>query len=399
MSKTTTKTTTKTKKSKNANGEGSLFYDEQNNRWRIQVSYKTPNGETKRKSFSGKTKTEVREKKSKFLFDIANNKITNEAYVTLVDLLKESAEYDYQMNLIKDNTYIRRLQTIRIIENNQIGKTPIVNIDENQIIRFLSSLKSKYSNSCISKIYDSLSRAYKLAIHKNIMSCNLIDSPFVKKPKSDKPTKKIYAFSIDEQKQFLKAMYNKNYKHGTIDYRPMFEIELFAGLRMGEICALKPQDINLDKKLITVARTVSKDLTDSVSLSNTPKTKKGVRSVPIQNCLLPTLIRVLNSYKPNKDGLLFYNFKMNRPISTQQTNDGFKRLCESAGIKPRGGQHLLRHTFATRCIESNVSANVLKNWMGHSDISITLNIYCDVFDRLNANSIDKVSNYYNEIFN
>ena len=101
MSKTTTKTTTKTKKSKNANGEGSLFYDEQNNRWRIQVSYKTPNGETKRKSFSGKTKTEVREKKSKFLFDIANNKITNEAYVTLVDLLKESAEYDYQMNLIK----------------------------------------------------------------------------------------------------------------------------------------------------------------------------------------------------------------------------------------------------------------------------------------------------------
>ena len=231
------------------------------------------------------------------------------------------------------------------------------------------------------------------------MSCNLIDSPFVKKPKSDKPTKKIYAFSIDEQKQFLKAMYNKNYKNGTIDYRPMFEIELFAGLRMGEICALKPQDINLDKKLITVARTVSKDLTDSVSLSNTPKTKKGVRSVPIQNCLLPTLIRVLNSYKPNKDGLLFYNFKMNRPISTQQTNDGFKRLCESAGIKPRGGQHLLRHTFATRCIESNVSANVLKNWMGHSDISITLNIYCDVFDRLNANSIDKVSNYYNEIFN
>lgn len=399
MSKTITKTTTKTKKSKNANGEGSLFFDEKNNRWRIQVSYKSPNGETKRKSFSGKTKTEVREKKSKFLFDIANNKITNTAYVTMVDLLKESAEYDRQMNLIKDNTYIRKLETIKIIETNQIGKIPIINIDENQLIEFLSSIKSNYSNSCISKVYESLARAYRLAIHKKILSYNLMDSPFIKKPKSNKPTKKIYAFTVEEQKQFLKVMYNKTYKKGTINYTPMFEIELFAGLRMGEICALQPKDINLKKRLIRVSRTTSKDLDDCVTLSNTPKTKQGVRDVPIQPCLIPTLVKVLNSYKPNKDGLLFYNFKMNRPISTQQANCSFKRLCIDAGIKTEGGQHLLRHTFATRCIESNVSANVLKNWMGHSDISITLNIYCDVFDRLNANSIDKVSNYYNEVFN
>lgn len=394
-----TKTNINNKKNKNANGEGSIFFDEKNNRWRVQISYKTLNGETKRKSFSGKTKTEVREKKAKFLLDVATNKITNNSLITIVDLLTESTEYDHDMNLIKDVSYIRRLETIKIIERHPIGQMPIVSIEECHIIDFLSSLKSTYGNSSISKVYASLSRAYKLAIHKKILSYNLTDSPFIKKPNSDKTTRKIYAFSIEEQKQFLKAMNDKTYKNGTVDYRPMFEIELFAGLRMGEICALRPQDIDLKNKTISVSRTTSKNIKDCVYVSETPKTKTGVRNVPIQPCLMPTLIRVLKNYKSNEHNLLFYNFKMNRPISTQQANCGFIRLCERAGLKPRGGQHLLRHTFATRCIESKISVNVLKNWMGHSDISITLNVYCDVFDRLNNNAIQQVSNYYDEILN
>lgn len=93
---------------------------------------------------------------------------------------------------------------------------------------------------------------------------------------------------------------------------------------------------------------------------------------------MPILKEVLTNYKENDNGLLFYNFKSNRPISTSQVNSSFTRICKKLNIEISGGQHLLRHTFATRVIESGISAEVLKNWMGHTDISVTINTYCDV---------------------
>ena len=128
-------------------------------------------------------------------------------------------------------------------------------------------------------------------------------------------------------------------------------------------------------------------------VGTTTKTHNGVRDVPIQPILLPTLKDAISKYKANRHNLLFYNFKSDRPIVTQQTNSAFKRLCEKAQITISGGQHLLRHTFATRAIEAGVPAAVLKKWMGHSDISITLNTYCDVFDRMNDKAMDCFSDY------
>ena len=61
-----------------------------------------------------------------------------------------------------------------------------------------------------------------------------------------------------------------------------------------------------------------------------------------------------------------------------------------------GGQHVLRHTFATRCIEAGVPALVLKNWLSHTDIHITLDTYADVFDRMNLGAISKFENLMDE---
>ena len=70
----------------------------------------------------------------------------------------------------------------------------------------------------------------------------------------------------------------------------------------------------------------------------------------------------------------------------------FRRLCVKADIEPRG-QHALRHTFATRCIEAGVPAVVLKTWMGHTDIHITLDTYADVFNRMNNDAMKKFEDY------
>ena len=77
------------------NGNGSLFFDSTRKKWRLQISYTAPNGETKRKSFSGDSKTEVRNKKKQFERDLALERITDTSNCTAVDLIKESADYDY----------------------------------------------------------------------------------------------------------------------------------------------------------------------------------------------------------------------------------------------------------------------------------------------------------------
>ena len=60
---------------------------------------------------------------------------------------------------------------------------------------------------------------------------------------------------------------------------------------------------------------------------------------------------------------------------------------------PYYGQHALRHTFATRCIEANIPPVVIKEWMGHKDIHITLDTYADVFKKMNFSAMDKLENY------
>lgn len=61
------------------------------------------------------------------------------------------------------------------------------------------------------------------------------------------------------------------------------------------------------------------------------------------------------------------------------------------------GQHALRHTFATRCIESGNQPVVLKTWMGHTNIHITLDVYADVFDKMNDKSVAQFDTYLDSI--
>ena len=109
--------------------------------------------------------------------------------------------------------------------------------------------------------------------------------------------------------------------------------------------------------------------------------------------------------KENPEGLIFYDYNKKRKgsqyrkggiVETTQVNSFFKRICAKAGITGLG-QHSLRHTFATRCIEAGVQAVVLKKWMGHTDIHVTLDTYTDVFDKMHGESTEKFDDLIREL--
>lgn len=121
----------------------------------------------------------------------------------------------------------------------------------------------------------------------------------------------------------------------------------------------------------------------------------GFGSVP--ESLIPILKNVIDNYVPNENNLLFVNKSNGGVISTSQVNCAFKRLCEKANLEV-DGQHMLRHSYATRCIEAGISAPVLKTYLGHTDISTTINTYVDIFNKFQKEELKKYEEYMKDNF-
>ena len=100
----------------------------------------------------------------------------------------------------------------------------------------------------------------------------------------------------------------------------------------------------------------------------------------------------------NKENLLFYDTKQDKYITTQQVNSFYRRLCKKYDIKC-DGQHSLRHTFATRCVEAGVDYNTLKEWLGHKDIHTTIDTYAAVLTDFSNTQSEKYSVYIEGMYN
>ena len=354
---------------KRANGEGSVYKNKKTNRWEY---YFVDPVTQKRKKLTAKTQAEVMNRYNEYIIS-AKSLNTIESDVTITSILYLYEEDKYKKNLIQTSTYGRNKETIRKLENGILDTLPIQMINLSHIDNFAYSI-SHLSNSTISKIFILLKKAFEIAEDKNIISKNILKN--YKKTKSTKPNRKIKAFTIEEQKEFLKLIPKSKYYYQYI-------IGLNTGMRMGEINALHYDDINLKDKTININKTVSRDAQYKDFINSTTKTKNGTRVIPINSILYPILEKFI---KDKKGKYLFSELKI---ISTSQVNSEMKRLTKNNNYNT----HMLRHTYATRCIEAGVQAVVLKKLLGHSDISITLNTYVDVFDKYEKQNNEIIEKY------
>lgn len=384
------------KKTRKRNGEGSIHYNEKRKSYVLQCTFVDYYGKSYRKSFYGKSEKECNKKKQKYIRDIAMNKVENKrcakSEVTLCRLVYDAFERDFKFNRFSEAAYARKLDSLKVIQNSQIGNVPVYKITDDMIDDFLLYI-TKYSENVLKKIYAVLKFGFKLAVQKGIIVKNPLDNPDFKKPNSSKPTKKINAFTIEEQEQFIIALEQYPIRNNKCDYRYQMLIELYTGMRMGEVNALTLDDVDLRNKIVHVRKTVTRGLEYKETLSNCTKTKKGMRDIPLNDIAISVFQKAIAEYKENKFNLLFYDSVNDKIITTNQVNESFKRICKKFNIKNGTNQHMLRHTFATRCIEAGIDALVLKEWLGHTDVSVTLNTYCDVFAKLNDKKINLFQNY------
>ncbi len=374
---------------KNTYGNGSIYYSESKEKWvgQIKVGIKT-DGKVNRRTVYGKTKKEVKEKIKRIQAEVITGVYKQPSELTIPDLANSINDNKKALNQISDTAHSRNKETIKIIENDPIALIPIQKINEVMLNQFLAK-QVHYSNSVIGKIYSMCNRAFKKAISMDIISKNPLEE--IKTPKSTKMTKKIKALTIQQQKKFINAINEDNKE----PYRTMLLLELFTGMRMGEICALSPRSVYFNHSLIEVTRTMTRDAEYKTTLNNKTKTYAGLRRIKVDKSVMVLLKSYTDNYfTVNEYNLLFT--KHGKMINTNQVNSYYKRLIERYNIADdvkKCNQHQLRHTYATRSIESGMPAKVLQYRLGHSDITITLNTYCDVFSEYEDTYIDKTQDY------
>ncbi len=146
---------------------------------------------------------------------------------------------------------------------------------------------------------------------------------------------------------------------------------IFIGLRLGEVCSLKWDDIDFEQMIIHVRRTVQRIAADENSnrtalLITEPKSTFSIREIPIS----AGIAQVLNEIK--RDGEYVVGGKA--PLDPRTYQNRFKRYLRAASIKEYNF-HALRHTFATNCIDNDMDVKSLSEILGHANIQITLNKY------------------------
>jgi len=151
---------------------------------------------------------------------------------------------------------------------------------------------------------------------------------------------------------------------------------LSTGMRIGEVCALTWEDIDTENGIINISKTIQRIYTIESGIRktelilDTPKTKNSIREVPMNRDLLRMLKPIKKIMNPNFF-VLTNEVKPTEPRTYRSYYKKFMQELEMPDLKFHG----LRHSFATRCIESKCDYKTVSVLLGHSNISTTLNLY------------------------
>ena len=198
----------------------------------------------------------------------------------------------------------------------------------------------------------------------------------------------IQILTLAEQRKLL------TFLHQDMDYCKLgIVICLSTGLRLGEICALKWEDIDLGNKFLLVQRTVQRvrnetDNKKTKLLEGPPKTPSSRRQIPISDSLLEAMLPFFDT-----DG---YILKGNTPMDPRSYQYKFQTYLRDVGI-PKTHFHVLRHTFATNCIDNGADVKSVSEILGHSSVNITLNKYVHPTMDTKRNHLNTLSAAYGQI--
>lgn len=281
----------------------------------------------------------------------------------------------YKKKTVKYGTYQNYMNHYNSYVRNGIGKKKLkdVTVDNIQIV-FNSLCDRGFTAGTIKLLGATLNGCYKKAVNNRMISFNPV--PFAEIPRCREKEEK-YVFTRDEQRQFMEYI-KENYLYS------FFCVIIMTGMRNGEARALQWKCVDFDKKIIRVEHTLV-TLAGGGYMLDTPKTRTSKRIIP----MLPQAEEILSEMKDNtvrtgignEDNFVFClpdGSAISRERVTVQLDHIEARMKADSIPVGHITCHTLRHAFATRAIENGMKPQVLKTILGHSNISITMDLYAHV---------------------
>lgn len=244
----------------------------------------------------------------------------------------------------------------------ELGEIKLGSLTNEELQKFVNKKLESLSVKTVKDIFNMLRGALKAAYDKNLLQEVVWN---VKLPKNPRP--KIQILNWNEQRALEKAIDESDDPNdiGIL-------ICLYTGLRICELCALRWENVDLDRGIMSIVQTLQRIENDGGGSKtkikfDSPKSLSSVRDVPIPKFLVERLKKI------EKDGgyVISANGKFIEPRVYSRRLD---RLLSKLGI-PHIKFHSLRHSFSTRALEIGFDVKTLSEILGHSSASITLNFY------------------------
>ena len=249
----------------------------------------------------------------------------------------------------------------------------------------LNKMAEKYSNSVIEHSRLVMWMIFDSAVENELITRNPITKSI--KCTSGRKSKERQALTVEQQKLFLETVRDSsNYNQ--------YALILQTGLRTGEMIGLRWSDVDFKNRIIHVRRTMEYRHSIGEWRTGEPKTKNSVRDVPLTQEAITILKNQKEKLKkikviPMEFADSVFLCRDGTPTKNSAYDTKLFYYCDKAGI-PRFSMHVLRHTFATRCIEAGMKPKTLQMILGHSNIGITMNLYVHVTDDEKIKEVESV---------
>ncbi len=286
---------------------------------------------------------------------------------------------DTAQHVVREKTYIGYRQLIELHVLPLLGKVKLQKLGPQHLQRLYNTKREEgYSPQTVQHIHRLLHRALKDAVRWNLIPrnvCDLVDTPRV-------PKKEMQALTPEQAQQFLDAARDD-------PLEALYVLALNTGMREGELLALQWKDIDFTRGKLQVKRKIMR-LPKKGFVISEPKTARSRRSIPLAPLTLEALQRHrLRQYEQRQEAgplwdeqdLVFCN-SVGRPIEVgNMLRRSFRPLLAKAGL-PQIRFHDVRHSCATLLLTMEVHPKVVQERLGHSQISVTLDMYSHVLPTL-----------------
>ena len=337
----------------------------------------------------GKTLEECEAKKNVKLelldsgLDIDNQDLTLAQYHQI--WLEEQKKFVKSSSIYADEKYWAYI-------DKAIGKKKLSELRKQDVQFMQKVIGKKHSVDTVNRSHKVLSRILNAAMNDRIINYNIARSVRTLKTTAQKAADTNHrALSIEEQTLFFEYAKNTHYYN-------LYSFLVNTGARVSEALALTWNDIDFQRREITIDKTIMRTDHSVWEISDSPKTSSSNRKIPISD----TVATILENQKTknNSDNILKFNdfvFKTDTGNMSNYNNvdSAIRRLitkmnANGAYIEPFS-VHAFRATFATRCIEQGMQPKTLQAILGHSNLRTTMDLYVHVTQSTKMDELNKIN--------